>query len=463
MGTLVLHALLWTAALTQPAAAPRPNFVFILIDDLGATDLGCCGSPFYETSHLDRMAKEGMRFTAAYSACTVCSPTRASVLTGRYPARLHLTDWIAGHKRPYAKLRVPAFHQQLPHAEVTIAEALKSAGYVSASVGKWHLGGDGFLPETQGFDRNVAGDHRGQPPSYFDPYKIPTIKPEKEGEYLTDRLTREAERFIEENKDRPFFLYLPHYGVHTPLQAKPEVVAKYKAKARPGAAHSNAVYAAMIESVDDSVGRLLRKLDELKLADRTVVMFTSDNGGLLSSTTNLGLRAGKGSAYEGGVRVPLLVRGPAVGKPGGVCDTPVISADFFSTLLELAGVPVDSKHALDGVSLVPLLRQTGALKRDSLYWHYPHYHPGGATPYAAVRQGDWRFVEFFEDGRGELYNLKDDPLEKADLAAKMPEQAAALRMNLAEWRKAVNAQMPMPNPDHDPQKDVKKVVKPKKI
>ncbi len=448
------------AASAAPQDQPRPNFVLILVDDLGATDLGCFGSTFYETPHLDRMAREGMQFTTAYAACTVCSPTRAAVLTGRYPARLHLTDWIAGHKRPYAKLRVPAFHQQLPLEEVTIAEALKPAGYVSASIGKWHLGGDGFLPKRQGFDLNVAGDHRGQPPSYFDPFKIPTLADAKEGEYLTDRLTREAEAFLTQNKDRPFFLYLPHYGVHTPLQAKPEVVAKYKAKSKPGDPHSNATYAAMIESVDDSVGRLLKKLDELKIADRTVVFVTSDNGGLLNSTTNLGLRAGKGSAYEGGVRVPLLVRWPGVVKPGSVCAEPVISVDFFPTIMEIPRFK--HFHEVDGHSMVGHLRQLANVQRDGIYWHYPHYHPGGATPYGAVRSGDWKYIEFYEDGRGELYNLKEDPAEKHDLAAKWPEAVASLRQKLAKWRMEMNAQMPMPNPDYDPRKDVKKVVKPLK-
>lgn len=467
-----MHVCVFLLAATALLAAPeptvaqtageRPNFVFLLIDDLGATDLGCLGSTFYETPHLDRMAREGMKFTTAYAACTVCSPTRASILTGQYPGRLHLTDWIAGHKRPFAKLKVPEFHQQLPHGEVTLAEALKPLGYATASIGKWHLGGDGHLPETQGFDRNVGGTHRGQPPSYFDPYDIPTLPNRKAGEYLTDRLTDEAERFLEENRVRPFFLYLPHFGVHTPLQAKAELVAKYKAKAKPGEPHSNAVYAAMIESVDTSVGRLLKKLDELKLAERTVVLFFSDNGGLLSSTTNLGLRAGKGSAYEGGVRVPLLVRWPGSVKPGSVCATPVISVDFFPTLLELAGGKPAAEHIVDGVSLVPLLRQRGVPNRDALYWHYPHYHPGGATPYGAVRQGNWRFVEFFEDGRSELYDLAADPLEKVNLAEKQPDKAKELQANLAAWRKAVNAQMPSPNPNHDPQKDTKKTAKPAK-
>ena len=438
-------------AWAEISGGQKPNFVFILIDDLGWRDLSCYGSTFYETPHTDRLAREGMKFTNAYAACPVCSPTRASILTGKYPARLHLTDWIPGHKRPQAKLRVPEFNQQLPLEEVTIAEALKPLGYVSASFGKWHLGGKSFYPEDQGFDLNFAGDHRGQPPRYFYPYRIPNVQTGRKGEYLTDRLTDEAEKFIEKNKDKPFFIYLTHYAVHTPLQAKEELIARYRAKVKPGQAQKNATYAAMIQSVDESVGRIVRKLDELGIAGRTVVMFMSDNGGLVPVTSNSPLRAGKGTMYEGGIREPMIVRWPGVVEPGSTCDVPVTSVDFYPTILEIAGAKGVPGQNVDGVSLVPLLKRTGALQRDAIYWHYPHYHPGGATPCGAVRQGDYKLIEFYEDGRVELYNLRKDIGERNDVASDMPEMAAGLRKKLADWRRVVNAQMPTPNPDYVPE------------
>jgi arylsulfatase A-like enzyme len=432
----------------------QPNFVFILIDDLGWTDLGCYGSTFYETPNIDKLARQGMRFTNAYAACPVCSPTRASIMTGRYPARLHLTDYIPGQKRPYEKLQVPKFRQELPLEELTLAEALKTAGYVSAAVGKWHLGGKGFLPQDHGFDVNFAGDHRGQPPSYFSPYQIPGTEASADGEYLTDRLTQESERFIEQNRDKPFFLYLAHYGVHTPLQAKKEVIAKYQAKVKPGQAQNNATYAAMIESVDDSVGRIMAKLDELRIAERTVVIFMSDNGGLERSTSNAPLRAGKGTAYEGGVREPMIVRWPGIVEPGSIRDVPVISVDFFPTILQIAGVKMDAQRVVDGLSLVPLLKQAAGINRDVLYWHYPHYHI--TAPFGSIRQGNYKLIEYYEDGRLELYDLKEDLGEKSDLAAKMPGKAAELREKLHDWLRSVKAQMPTPNPNYDPAKAAKR-------
>lgn len=446
-----------TSSHAEPAA--KPNIVFVLVDDMGWTDLGCFGSTYYETPNIDRLAAQGMRFTDAYSACTVCSPTRASIMTGQYPARLHITDWIAGHKRPFARLSVPDWTMQLAPEIPNVARALRTAGYATASVGKWHLGPEACWPDKQGFDLNVGGCDKGQPPSYFSPYKIPTLKDGPDGEFLSDRLTTEALTFIAANKDRPFFVYFPHYAVHTPIQAKQAVIDKYKAKQNKDAAHHNPGYAALVESVDDSVGRLLAKLDELKLSERTIIVFTSDNGGLIGSTSNVPLRAGKGSAYEGGVRVPLIVKWPGVTKPGSVSHAPVISADYFPTLLEMAGASAPKSHTVDGESLAPLLRQSGALTRDAIYWHYPHYHPGGATPYGAVREGDFRLVEFYEDSRVELYNLAADIGETKDLAASMPEKAAALRQKLHDWRAHVGAQMPDPNPACDPAKDQPKANK----
>ncbi|MCX5683467.1 MAG: sulfatase [Planctomycetota bacterium] len=445
-----------TLAEAPPAAPQRLNFVFFLIDDMGWMDLSCQGSKFYETPNIDRLASQGMRFTNAYAACPVCSPTRASIMTGRYPARLHLTDWIAGHNRPFAKLRIPDWTKYLPLEEVTIAEALKPAGYATASIGKWHLGGPEFWPDKQGFDLNFAGTDQGQPPSYFAPYKIQTIPSAPDGEYLTDRLADETCKFIDANKARPFFVYLPNYAVHSPLMGKKEMIEKYKAKADPASGQKNAVYAAMIQSVDESVGKVCAKLDELGLAGRTVVIFMSDNGGVARTTSNAPLRAGKGSLYEGGIREPLIVRWPGAVKPGTTNDEVVISTDFFPTILEIAGVApsADPAHILDGISFVPELKQSGRKRtREAVYWHYPHYHPGGATPGSIIRAGDWKLIEYFEDNRVELYNLREDLGETKDLAATMPDKAAELRKKLADWRTSVGAQMPTPNPDYDPEKD----------
>ena len=435
-----------------------PNVVLIVVDDLGWADLGCYGSTFHETPNIDRLAREGVRFTQAYSACTVCSPTRASILTGKYPARLHITDWIPGHKRPEAKLRVPDWTQHLPTNEWNLAKALKSAGYATVSIGKWHLGGSGFYPEKQGFDANIGGTDRGQPPSYVSPFKIPTLPDGPAGEFLTDREAAEACRFIEANRERPFFIYLPHYAVHQPIAGKPDVVAKYRAKAHAGSPQRNATYAALLESVDDALGRIRAKLDELKLSDRTIIVFTSDNGGLIlggknAPTSNTPLRSGKGSPYEGGVRVPLIVHWPGHGKAGIACEVPEMSIDLYPTILEMTGARNPADHKPDGRSLVPLLSSAPLLGREALHWHYPHYHPGGATPYGAIRRGDFKLIEFFENGRLELFDLKSDPGEQHDLAAAHPEVAQRLQNQLAAWRKEVGAQMPVPNSNHQPSKE----------
>ncbi|MEW6237175.1 MAG: sulfatase [Candidatus Omnitrophota bacterium] len=450
MGAAALTKLTGAAA---ASAQEKLNFVVILIDDMGWTDLHCFGSDFYETPNIDRLAAQGMKFTNAYSACTVCSPTRASLLTGKYPATLRLTDWIAGHKRPWAKLSVPEFNQELPLQEKTIAEMLKPLGYVCGSIGKWHLGTEPFFPDKQGFDVNIAGTELGQPRAgYFSPYKIPTLADGPEGEYLTDRMGVEAVKFIQENKNRPFFLYLPHFAVHTPLQAKKELIEKYKTKIQPDADQKNSVYAAMIQCTDEAVGKVMTALEKAKIADKTVVIFTSDNGGLIGSTSNKPLRAGKGSAYEGGVRVPAIVRWPGVVEQGSVCEEPIISADIYPAIREISGAR-DENSSVEGVSFLPLLRRTRGLKREALYWHYPHYHPGGAAPYSAIRKGDWRLIEFFEERRLELYNLKEDIGETKNLAEIMPEKTQELYAMLAEWRRKCNAQFPAINPDYDPARE----------
>jgi arylsulfatase A-like enzyme len=447
----VVGLLLAATAMEAGAADIGPNVIVVLVDDMGWKDLSCQGSDFYETPQIDRLAVTGMRFTTAYSACTVCSPTRAAMMTGQYPARLHLTDWIAGHHRPHAKLLPPDWTTHLPLEVVTVAERLQAKGYATASIGKWHLGGKEHEPEHQGFDVNLGGTAKGQPPSYFSPYRISTLPDGPDGEYLTDREAAEAVAFIESHHDRPFLLYLPHYSVHTPLQAKPEVAAAYAAK-RPGVPPKLATYAAMVESVDDAMGEILDTLDRLGIRDRTAIFFTSDNGGQASITDMLPLRAGKGSAYEGGVRVPFIVSWPGVTHPGGTCDVPVITPDIPATILDLTGAGIEPGQPIDGRSLAPLLRGD-TLAREAIYWHYPHYHPGGATPHSAIRAGRWRLVHFYEDGRDELYDLAADPAETTDLAVLQPAKAADLRTKLDRWLAEVNGQMPTPNPDVDSARD----------
>jgi arylsulfatase A-like enzyme len=446
LAVIVLHG--------QSALPAPPNVMLILADDLGWTDLGCFGSDLYRTPHIDRIAREGMKFTQAYSACTVCSPTRASLLTGKYPARLRVTDWIPGRPPANPKLRVPDWTKHLPLAETTLAEVFRAAGYATASIGKWHLGGAEFAPTLQGFDLNIAGTDLGSPTNgYFAPWKIATLPEGAPGEYLTERMGAEAGKFVRTAVDRPFFLYLPHFAVHTPIQAPPATVAKYRDRAPPRARHTNPTYAAMIESMDDAVGRVLAALEARGMLDRTIVVFTSDNGGHLPTTSNAPLRLGKGSCYEGGTRVPLIVRWPSVTVPGSVCTEPVITPDLYPTLLAMTGLRDAPGHRSDGVSLEPLLRQRGGIERDALFWHYPHYQlyqQGGTVPYAAIRAGDFRLIEFYDGRPTELYNLRHDPSEQHDLAAMQPEKVRALRTRLAAWRQDVGAQMPEPNPAYDP-------------
>jgi arylsulfatase A-like enzyme len=454
----LLVALACLAVVPAQGADRPPNVVLIVADDLGWADLGCYGSTFHETPNLDRLAREGVRFTDGYAACPVCSPSRAAILTGKYPARLHLTDWLPGRTdRPSQRLLRPTIRQQLPLEEVTLAEALKPKGYVSASIGKWHLGGPQFWPEQQGFDVNIGGTQTGSPPGGYFHFKTPTMTARSDDEYLTDRLTDEAVDFITKSRDRPFFLYLPHYAVHIPLQARTDAIAKYKAKPAGTSPQSNPIYAAMLESLDRGVGRVLAALDEAGIADRTVVIFTSDNGGLsvkegpnTPSTSNAPLRDGKGYLHEGGIRVPLIVRWPGVVKPGATCSVPVSGQDLFPTILVAAGLMPPADAPIDGESLVPLLKGEGSLKRDALFWHYPHYSNQGGKPGGAVRRGDLKLIESYEDGRVELYDLAHDLGERHDLAAERPDDAARLRTRLADWRRSVDAQMPRPNPEYDP-------------
>jgi arylsulfatase A-like enzyme len=446
---------------TAKAADARPNVVVIVADDLGWADLGCYGSRFHQTPALDRLAREGMRFTQAYAACPVCSPTRAALLTGKYPARLNLTDWLPGRPdMPSQKLLRPDFRRELPLEETTLAEVLRAAGYATAAIGKWHLGGAGFGPEQQGFDVNTAGDAAGSPRSYFAPYQQngrfpPGLDVAPEGEYLTDRLTAEAEKFIEKNHERPFFLYLAHFAPHIPLKAKAELVRKYEAARKPAQPQNNPIYAAMLESLDAGVERVMQKLEDLKLAARTVVIFTSDNGGLATlegpdtpATSNAPLREGKGYLYEGGLRVPLIFKWPDGIKPEGLCETPVCSIDLVPTLVEIYGVVPPT--GIDGVSLAPLLRKTGELPARDLFWHYPHYSNQGGRPGGAIRDGEDKLIEFYETGRLELYDLKTDPGESTNLVDRFPEKAVRLAARLRDLRQSVGASEMRANPDYVP-------------
>lgn len=454
--------------------------MFVLVDDLGWTDLGCYGSRFYETPNVDRLAAQGMRFTNAYAACPVCSPTRASIMTGKYPARLQTTDYF-GAPQPDTvdkhwtkdKPLLPArYLNRLPLEEVTIAEALKEHGYATFFAGKWHLGPEGFWPEDQGFDVNKGGHDRGGPyggKRYFSPYGNPRLSDGPDGEHLPDRLATETCHFIEDHWDGPFLAYLSFYSVHTPLMSREDLKARYEAKAKTvehdGPAwgkegdrevrlvQDHAVYAGMVEAMDLAVGKVLDALDRLDLTRDTVVFFMSDNGGLSTSeghpTCNLPLRAGKGWLYEGGIREPMIVRWPGRIQAGSVCDEPVISTDFYPTMLEMAGLPAAPQQHLDGRSMGPLLRQQDPQKARALYWHYPHYGNQGGSPGGAIRLGDYKLIEFYEDNHVELYNLRDDLGEKQDLSATMPEKAAQLRRMLHQWRSDVGATMPTANPNHE--------------
>ena len=439
------------AAIAAPALAPcharaedtppvKPNIVFVLADDLGWAELGCYGSRFNETPHLDRLARDGMRFTQAYAAAPVCSPMRASFISGQYPARVGITDYL----RPNDTRFLSPDHVALP-------EMLGRAGYRCGLLGKWHLTGyvkNEGAPALHGFHEVVCSEARGiGGGSYFHPYHFnPAIEARTQDEYLTDRLNQEAVAFITRHRDRPFFLYLSHYSVHTRLAAKKPLVEKYAKKPGAGKSRNNPVLAAMLESIDDGIGLIRTTLDQLGIADRTVVIFMSDNGGEGRVTSNSPLRGAKSQLYEGGIREPLIVHWPGKVKPATTCHVPVCSVDFYPTFLHVAAVAPDPKQTLDGVSLLPLLTQSGTLKRDTLFWHYPLPRPHflGGRSSGAIRKGDWKLIEFFDTGKVELYDLKNDVGEATDLAARMPDRAAELKTLLADWRRRVNAEMPRP-------------------
>jgi arylsulfatase A len=526
MRTVVRLSLLLAVCIAAPAirADERlPNVVFFLVDDLGWRDLGCYGSSFYETPHIDRFATEGVRLTQAYAACHVCSPTRASIMTGKYPARLQFTDWLPGRRDfAFQRLTNAPTRQQLAFEEITLAEALRQHGYVTGHFGKWHLGEDPSGPLSHGFDVQIPRWNKGWPNAgYHAPFRLQGLA-DAPGQYLTDRLTDEALKFVEQHRDQPFFLYLSHFAVHDPIQGGPDLVKKYQDRLQgrtpsnagpdfvlegnpdspdplsPDAIaelqsheayrgyqvlpqrmvkikqqQDNAAFAAMIESMDESFGRLLARLDELQLSDDTIVIFFSDNGGMSAanfgrpdriiaadqldsaySTSNLPLRGGKGWLYEGGIRVPMLIRWPRHGASGVECDVPVISTDFYPSILEMIGVDALPAQHLDGVSFAPLLRGQTSLDRAAIYWHFPHYsNHGMQSPGGAIRCGDYKLLEYFENGTVQLFNLREDVGEQFDLAPQLPETAARLRKMLHDWRASVGAPRMEANPDFGPNRD----------
>lgn len=478
---------------TTPTAPEKPNIIFILVDDLGWKDLGYMGSKFYETPNIDKLAENGMIFTQAYAACAVCSPTRASILTGRYPARIGITDWIRGRYAnvvipedktyptgydtvPNRKLLTPKNPYWLKHDEVTLAEILKTQGYITGHVGKWHLGPEEWSPLTQGFDFNAGGEDYGHPPSYFDPYSrgdfaINSLPSRNLGEYLTDREADEALAFIEENKDQPFFLYLAHYAVHTPIKAKPEITSYFKEKARrlgvpalsledqptsimvhrmPLTGQRNPEYAAMIKSVDESTGKIMNKLKELKLSKNTIIVFFSDNGGHVVSTDNKPLKLGKGFPYEGGIREPLIFSWPGVTTPGSESNIPVSSIDFFPTLSSAANFEIPDSLVIDGKNLKPILEQKGEVETRDLFWHFPHYWWGSEVkPYSIIRSGNYKLIKHWDYEFTQLFDLSVDISEDNNLAGEMPEKVEELEKKLQDWFEQTGAKLPIKNPSYE--------------
>lgn len=466
----IIACLIFVSLLTLgPLHGQRPNVVLILADDLGAVDLGCYGADLIETPNIDELADSGVRFTQAYSASPVCSPTRASILTGKTPARLHITIWSEGSlKGPENnRLRQAASKHDLPLSETTLAKQLQDEGYLTAMVGKWHLGDANHNAESHGFDINIGGSHWGAPQTFFWPYRgtgrfgseyryVPGLHFGKKGEYLTDRLTKEALHVIDHAADtqQPFFLYLAHHAPHTPIEAKSADTTYFQSKLRDGLHHRNPTYAAMIKSLDESVGQIKHKLRERGLEKNTIVIFTSDNGGYIGTSTHEGvsipitsnapLRSGKGTLYEGGIRVPLIVRWPMAKQPPKEIHTPVVSTDLYHTITQATRVKPKQDLIDDGCDWSGLVDgRASTIERETLYFHYPHYyHAPVSTPASAIRDGDWKLIQFYEDQHVELFNLQADPSEQHDLAANKPEKSRALRQKLQTWLTAVDANLP---------------------
>ena len=466
----------------------KPNIILILVDDLGWADVGCYGNTYYETPNIDKLAAEGMKFTNGYAASAVCSPTRGALMTGRYPTRLGITDWIhhwypiENGEQPIGyessddkKLQTPKNYLFLDHDEITIAEILKKVGYTTCHVGKWHLGQKDWWPETHGFDYNIGGYQQGQPDSYFDPYNNPSMPDRKKGEYLTDREADEATGFIKKalQQNKPFFLYMAHYTVHTPIQAKMELIEYYQNKKIPEDRDFHPKYAAMVHSLDDAVGTITSTLEKLGVTDNTVIIFTSDNGGLKlrgnkdgSSkwTDNTPLRAGKGFPYEGGIREPFIVKWPGQIKPGSSSYEMVSSIDILPTICEMIGQQNQKTKSIDGKSLIPALVDNERLDRKTLYWHYPHYwNGGGVAPYSVIRDGDWKLIRWYEDNIIELYDLKNDLSEDNDLSIINPNKVNELQDKLDMWLKETGAKLPKLNPNYNNERKIDHLAIGKKI
>jgi arylsulfatase A len=503
----------------QTEQKKQPNIVFFLVDDLGWTDIGCYGSSFYETPNIDKLAEDGVKFTNAYAACHVCSPTRASILTGKYPATLNLTDWLPGRNEfPFQKFSNATINQHLPYEEITIAEALKEQGYKTAIIGKWHLGEDPSNPMAHGFDMHIPDWPKGWPKEgFFAPFGMKGLEDSKDGDYLTDRLTDDALKYIESNKENPFFLYMSHYAVHDPIEGRKDLVKKYSEKLNNKDKNNNPAYilegnpdnpnnpsreeldnlikspdyepykilpkgtvkvkqkqdnvefAGMVETMDESLGRIIAKLKELGIEDNTIIFFYSDNGGMSAlnignpkriipedkqdraySTSNLPLRGAKGWMYEGGIRVPLIVKWPEKGKQNIESAIPVTSVDMFSTIMNMVGFPEGIGKDKEGVDISPLIKGE-TMNRGSIYWHFPHYsNHGMQSPGGAIRDGDYKLLEYFENGTVQLFNLKNDIGEQKDLSKIEIEKTKELKEKLHEWRQKVGAQMMKPNPDYNP-------------
>lgn len=447
-----------------------PNFLIILVDDLGSQDVGPYGQKIIQTPNIDRLAEEGIRWTNAYSSCPVCSPTRVALLTGKNQARVGITGHITAigrHRHPEnSRIIPPDDFMDLPLSEVILPKALKPAGYTSISIGKWHVGREGHWPTDLGFDENIGGWTHGSPPGFFYPYKnpdlpwnssIPTLQGGEPGEYLTDRETMEAIRFLHKNKNNPFLLYLAHYAVHTPLEAPGELVEKYIPIVE--GSGIDPIYAAMVEKVDNNLGLLMKTLVELNLSDNTVIIFTSDNGALKTvgdrQVTDLKpFRASKGHLYEGGIRVPLIIRWPKIIKQGLISDNVTISEDIYATIIDIAGAGASPGSPLDGRSLVNDFDGRIMDNTIELHWYYPHYSPQGNRPGAAIRYGDFKLIEFYDPPVVELFNLKEDIGETTNLSEVLPELSTELKNKLHAWLHSTSSKMHTLNPHYIPENNM---------
>ncbi len=483
MNKSTINSLMLFALFTCLASAERPNFLFILADDLGCRDLSVEGSTFYESPHIDSIANGGMRFTQGYATCQVCSPSRASIMTGQFAARHGITDWIGAANGMNWKRNgriLPAnYKRNLPHEDTSLAEAFKNAGYATFFAGKWHLGGKDSFPEDHGFDINKGGFFAGSPRGgYFSPYKNPRLENLNDGQSLPVRLAEETAQFIsdQKDKDKPFLAYLAFYSVHSPIQTSQPLWEKYRKKA--GDKHpserfiidghlpirqvqDNPIYAGMIESMDNAVGVALKALEDNGFAENTIVIFTSDNGGVAagdaSPTTNLPFRGGKGRQWEGGIREPFYIKAPGVTRPGSISETPVTGADFYPTLLNLAGLDLMPEQHVDGQSLVPLM-QGNSIEDRALFWHYPHYGNQGGDPSSIIRRGDWKLIHYWEDGHDELYNLANDEGEQHNVAADHPETAKKLRIELQAFLLETDARIPIADARFDAEKAKERLI-----